>query len=56
MTIEDVKAYNSELREGLKEMFEMLPKGQQKQVLKNPKVKACLLRFHIIEDEEQSKK
>lgn len=48
--IEDVRKYNSELKEGLSEMFNMLPKGQQKQVLKNPKVKACLLRFHIIEE------
>lgn len=49
-TKEDVLQYNSELKEGLSEMFNMLPPGQQKQVLKNPKVKACLIRFHIIEE------
>lgn len=49
-TIEDVRKYNSELKEGLAEMFNMLPPGQKKQVLKNEKVKACLIRFHIIEE------
>ena len=47
---EEVLEYNTELREGLAEMFNMLPPGQKKQVLKNEKVKACLLRFHIIEE------
>lgn len=50
VTPQEIIQYNSELKEGLSEMFNMLPKGQQKQVLKNPKVKACLLRFHIIEE------
>ena len=49
-TRDDILQYNSELEEGLSEMFNMLPPGQQKKVLKNPKVKACLLRFHIIEE------
>lgn len=48
--LERVKVYNTELKEGLKEMYEMLPPGQRKQVLKNPKVKACLIRFGIIEE------
>ena len=50
VTPQEIIQYNAELKEGLSEMFNMLPKGQQKQVLKNPKVKACLLRFHIIEE------
>ena len=44
--------YNSELKDGLSEMFNMLPPGQQKQVLKNEKVRACLIRFGIIKPEE----
>lgn len=47
---DEVLEYNSELKEGLAEMFNTLPPGQQKKVLKNEKVKACLLRFHIIEE------
>lgn len=52
ISIDDVYAYNAELKEGLSEMFRMLPPGQQKQVLKNPKVKACLVRFGIIEKDD----
>lgn len=47
--INEVLEYNRELKEGLGEMFNMLPPGQQKQVLKNEKVRACLVRFGIIE-------
>lgn len=47
--IEKVLEYNRELKEGLSEMFNMLPPGQRKQVLKNEKVRACLIRFGIIE-------
>ena len=47
--IEKVLEYNRELKEGLGEMFNMLPPGQKKQVLKNEKVRACLVRFGIIE-------
>lgn len=50
MEMKKIYEYNSELKEGLSEMFNMLPKGQQKQVLKNPKVKALLIKFHIIEE------
>lgn len=50
MNIEDVKAYNRELKEGLSLMFNELNQGQQKQVLKNPKIKALLIKFHIIEE------
>ena len=50
-TLNDVLEYNSELKEGLAEMYNLLPPGQKKQVLKNPKVKACLIRFHVIEDD-----
>lgn len=53
ISMDDVLAYNRELKEGLSEMFNMLPPGQQKQVLKNPKVKACLVRFGIIEEEKK---
>ena len=48
--IEKVFEYNRELKEGLSEMFNMLPPGQQKKVLKNEKVRACLVRFGIIEN------
>ena len=44
------RQYNAELKEGLAEMFSMLPKGQQKQVLKNHKVKSLLIKFKIIEE------
>ena len=46
---DNVLEYNAELKEGLSEMFNMLPPGQQKKVLKNEKVRACLVRFHVIE-------
>lgn len=46
-----VLAYNRELIEGLSEMYNLLPPGQKKQVLKNEKVKACLVRFGIIEED-----
>ena len=49
---EKILEYNRELKEGLSEMFNMLPPGQQKQVLKNEKVRACLIRFGIIENAE----
>lgn len=46
----EVLEYNRELKEGLSEMFNLLPPGQKKQVLKNEKVRACLVRFGIIEE------
>ena len=49
---DEVFEYNRELKEGLSEMFNMLPPGQQRQVLKNEKVRACLVRFGIIEPEK----
>ena len=48
--INDIYKYNAELKEGLREMYNMLPPGQQRKVLKNDKVKACLIRFGIIEE------
>lgn len=42
--------YNSELKEGLSEMYNMLPPGQKKQVLKNEKVRKCLVRFGVIDE------
>ena len=51
-TLDDIKKYNGELKEGLAEMFNSLNKGQQKKILKNPKVKALLIKFHIIEEEQ----
>ena len=48
--VEKVIAYNRELKEGLEEMYNLLPPGQRRQVLKNEKVKACLIRFGIIEE------
>ena len=47
---DEVLEYNRELKEGLSEMFNMLPPGQKKQVLKNEKVRACLIRFGIIDN------
>ena len=49
---EEILEYNAELKEGLSEMYNMLPPGQKKQVLKNEKVRACLVRFGIIENGE----
>ena len=49
---EKILEYNRELKEGLAEMFNMLPPGQQRKVLKNEKVRACLIRFGIIENAE----
>ena len=51
--IKKVLKYNAELKAGLGEMYNMLPPGQRKQVLKNEKVKACLIRFRIIEEEDK---
>ena len=48
--LDEVLEYNRELKAGLSEMYNMLPPGQQRQVLKNEKVKACLIRFGIIEE------
>ena len=48
--IDAVLEYNRELKAGLAEMYNMLPPGQKKQVLKNDKVRACLVRFRIIEN------
>lgn len=53
ISMDDVLAYNRELKEGLSGMFNLLPPGQKKQVLKNEKVKACLVRFGIIEEEQK---
>lgn len=49
----DVLEYNRELKEGLREMYNLLPPGQKRQVLKNEKVKACLIRFGIIEEDDK---
>ena len=49
---EKILEYNTELKEGLGEMFNILPPGQQRKVLKNEKVRACLIRFGIIQDAE----
>ena len=49
--IQKVLEYNAELKAGLREMYNMLPPGQKKQVLKNEKVKSCLVRFGIIGDD-----
>ena len=49
--ISEVFEYNRELKEGLAEMFNLLPPGQQKKVLKNEKVRACLVRYGIVEDD-----
>ena len=48
--IEKVLDYNRELKSGLSEMYNMLPPGQKKKVLKNEKVRACLVRFGVIEE------
>ena len=48
--MEKVLHYNRELHDSLALLFGELNQGQQKKVLKNPEVKALLLRFHIIEE------
>lgn len=51
--INDIYRYNAELKEGLREMYNMLPPGQKKQVLKNDKVKACLVRYGVIDAQNE---
>lgn len=53
---EEVIEYNREMKQFLSDVWNEVPKGRQKQFLKNPLNKALLTRFHIIEGDEQSKK
>lgn len=47
-----VLEYNSELKAALTEMWEAIPKGQRMKILReHPKVRACLVRFGIVEVE-----
>lgn len=41
--------YNGNGKEALTELYNALPPGQKKTVLKNPKVKEWLMKFHVIE-------
>lgn len=50
MTIEDIHEYNSELKEFCKELWENYPPGQKKKWMKNPRIKALLIKFHIIDE------
>lgn len=46
---EDIFEYNREMKQFLSDVWNEVPKGRQKQFLKNPLNKALLIRFHIIE-------
>lgn len=48
--VEKCLAYNRELKEGLELMYNGLPPGQQKQVLKNPRLKSLLIKFGVIQE------
>jgi len=43
----DVLEYNAEMKEFLTEIWEIVPKGRQKQFVKDPRKKALLDRFGI---------
>lgn len=49
VTIEKALEYNREMKETLSEMWTLIPKGQQKQILKNDKVKELFDRYHVTE-------
>lgn len=46
-----VIAYNSELKEFLAEIWSYVPKGRQKQLLKNERIRALVERFGIPTEE-----
>ena len=49
--MEKVLRYNRELHDSLALLYGELNQGQRKKVLKNPEVKALLLRYHVIEED-----
>lgn len=44
--------YNRDMSSTLLEMWQNIPKGIQKQILKNERIKRNLIRFHVIEEEK----
>lgn len=50
-TLSDVYAYNREIREALKTLYDALPPGQQRTVAKKEEVKRLLERHKILEGE-----
>lgn len=50
---EQAVEYNREMRDALLMLWESVPKGQQKQALKKPRLKAALVRYGIVEGENE---
>jgi len=46
----NVNAIKSETKEALQLIYDTLNNGQQKKIVKNPEVKALLVRYGIIEE------
>ena len=46
----EILTYNAELKEFCTELWEGYPPGQKKQWLKNPRIKALLVRFKIVHE------
>lgn len=54
--MEKVLHYNRELHDRLALLFGELNHGQQQKVLKNQEVKALLLRYHVIEEDNKNER
>lgn len=52
VTIEKALEYNREMKETLSEMWTLIPKGQQKQILKKDRIRENLIRFKIVEEDK----
>ena len=50
-TLSDVYAYNRKIRAALKTLYDALPPGQQRTVVKQAEVKVLLERYKILEGE-----
>lgn len=46
----DVIEYNAEMKDFLKDVWGIVPKGRQTQFLKDPRKKALLIRYGIIQE------
>lgn len=46
--------YNKKIHDALALIYNELNQGQQKKILKNEEVKALLIRYKVIEDEQSS--
>lgn len=47
MTIKDIHEYNSDWKAFLQEIWDYVPKGRRKQLVKDKRIKSMLDRFHI---------